>query len=882
MKKEFILLFIILILIIGVQAKNNPIVTSLSPSQAYEATQQNLTITIENQETDCDSAIDFVAFTLHPQMLPDGYYKSVNLWTTEVTGDNVLYRTSSAPLNCGFSTGSTIKYGINLETVNIDTEYNITIGTQDLINDTQTLYLPFTILNDSITPTLDSLSPLNYGFVKNETREFLFTFTESESGLKTTETQLGYDDNTEPLNNGVVAGTQELTCSRSSNQCSTQLNLNGFYPYLDFRLIGISDTAGNSIDQGTTFPYHIFIDNAEPTVELSQPENLLETNEDYLDLEYDTTDNSFDADSSFDPTLDCSLVVDSEIISTDTVTEADSTISVETDFSEADDGTHTWYSYCTDKAGYTTSTETRSILLDRQGPEMSIAIEGINDGDILPQTTISLNVVDELHPVDSVWYNYGDSDIFITEPYEIDATELADDTYTFDIYAADTLGNENNIELTFTIDTTPPEIENLEPETYTIFNNTAQFTYTAIDNHAETITCEIDIDGNEELQGEVIDSRTITSEEEQSFYYVLIDGIHNYGLECTDSVGNKVRDGTRQIIIDDTKPNLEIVKPADQQRFDYNAPYIIYNTSDTYGVNKCELYINNELNQTDETIIDNENSHFDMNWTEGSSIWNIACTDSNGNIQTSEIRTINIDTIIPTTELNINPNPAEYQTDNIEIDWNVNDLNKDYSIIELFYPNNTLYISSTNETANISINKLKLYTVGDYSVHIFGNDSVGNSVDTYENLTITDTTEPAILTSNPSSGTTLTAGISTALFELTTDETALCRYSNQYTEWNNMTQMNYTNTNIHNQTINNLDLGNTYNYYFLCEDINTNRMILTHNITFSTQAQQNQNNGGGGGGGGGGNSNTQTPQITNPQEIVTPEVIEQTPEQPQN
>src|SRR3989344_7000372 len=102
MKKEFILLFIILILIIGVQAKNNPIVTSLSPSQAYEATQQNLTITIENQETDCDSAIDFVAFTLHPQMLPDGYNKSVHLWTTEVTGDNVLYRTSSAPLNCGF------------------------------------------------------------------------------------------------------------------------------------------------------------------------------------------------------------------------------------------------------------------------------------------------------------------------------------------------------------------------------------------------------------------------------------------------------------------------------------------------------------------------------------------------------------------------------------------------------------------------------------------------------------------------------------------------------------------------------------------------------------------------------------------------------------
>jgi len=250
-----------------------------------------------------------------------------------------------------------------------------------------------------------------------------------------------------------------------------------------------------------------------------------------------------------------------------------------------------------------------------------------------------------------------------------------------------------------------------------------------------------------------------------------------------------------------------------------------------------------------------------MNWTEESSIWNIACTDNNGNIQESETRTINIDTIIPTTILNINPNPAEYQTGNIEINWNVNDLNKESSIIEISYPNGTIYITSTNETINVSISKLKLYTVGDYSVHIFGNDSAGNSVDTYENLTITDTIKPSITSTTPENSYEYESGTGSTILELLTDENSICKYSNQYLLWENMTQMNYTGSNLHSQTIAGLNSGNSYTYYFMCEDLNENRMDNTHNLTFSVKSASQNPSGGGGGGGGGGTTETVQPII---------------------
>lgn len=127
----------------------------------------------------------------------------------------------------------------------------------------------------------------------------------------------------------------------------------------------------------------------------------------------------------------------------------------------------------------------------------------------------------------------------------------------------------------------------------------------------------------------------------------------------------------------------------------------------------------------------------------------------------------------------------------------------------------------------------------------------------YCNFSAPDATAPSIISSSPLNGSSLSAG--TALYNITlaTDETAICRYSNiQNISWENMSQMNYTNSTNHSILAEGLSDGNTYFYYFICEDDESpaNQMNSSYALQFSISSPG--SSGGGGGGGGGGGSTT--------------------------
>jgi len=74
-----------------------------------------------------------------------------------------------------------------------------------------------------------------------------------------------------------------------------------------------------------------------------------------------------------------------------------------------------------------------------------------------------------------------------------------------------------------------------------------------------------------------------------------------------------------------------------------------------------------------------------------------------------------------------------------------------------------------------------------------------------------DIIAPTILSTSPSNGASLSAGTTSYVIKLTTNETAVCRYNTTDQAWDNMTQLTNTSSTQHNFTVTGLSDGNTYN-----------------------------------------------------------------------
>lgn len=128
-----------------------------------------------------------------------------------------------------------------------------------------------------------------------------------------------------------------------------------------------------------------------------------------------------------------------------------------------------------------------------------------------------------------------------------------------------------------------------------------------------------------------------------------------------------------------------------------------------------------------------------------------------------------------------------------------------------------------NHTHALNVNGVQYHTYyvscQDQSGAItFGSNKIEFNIDTNP----VDTIAPVINNVGPTA--TQSEGTTSVLIYANTNEAATCRYSNDIEhEWNDMSEMSTTGENIHNQTVGGLSDGNTYNYYFICEDPSGNR-----------------------------------------------------------
>lgn len=153
---------------------------------------------------------------------------------------------------------------------------------------------------------------------------------------------------------------------------------------------------------------------------------------------------------------------------------------------------------------------------------------------------------------------------------------------------------------------------------------------------------------------------------------------------------------------------------------------------------------------------------------------------------------------------------------------------------------------------------------GPYNYTVYANDTSGNNaLPKTSNFTVLDITSPTISIISPLNGTTLSAGTTASWMNISTDETAVCRYNMTNSTFDFSNGINFTNTNSMNHSFyySGLSAG-SYSLYYKCNDSygNINGISAAHTFSISSSSSGGTGDGGsgGGGGGGGGGGNAET------------------------
>ncbi|MFC2135389.1 DUF2341 domain-containing protein, partial [Bacteroidota bacterium] len=122
---------------------------------------------------------------------------------------------------------------------------------------------------------------------------------------------------------------------------------------------------------------------------------------------------------------------------------------------------------------------------------------------------------------------------------------------------------------------------------------------------------------------------------------------------ANDSEGNIGANNTNyNITVDRLGPTINLESPDDDV-WSSNEVVFRYNATDLFStISSCSLIINGTINQTNSTITESVSQNFSLNnMAGGSYAWNVNCTDSLGNTNSSETRILKIDTISPSVSL---------------------------------------------------------------------------------------------------------------------------------------------------------------------------------------------------------------------------------------
>jgi hypothetical protein len=498
-------------------------------------------------------------------------------------------------------------------------------------------------------------------------------------------------------------------------------------------------TVKDSVLNSNMLRRFIAIDKQYPIITLNSQNSII-TNGVSFNLNFSVSDDSFSFDPAVNPLVYCSLYINDTFNNNITVSSS-SPVLISPVLTGLEDGLHTYYFICNDKAGYTTQSETRNFTLDTTGPNI-ILNSPLNNSVIKASDILDFNIYDDYSDVSSAWYSLdnGLTNTTLNSPYDIDTTGWSEGIKQIIIYTNDTLNNFAQEQFTFKVDATPPSVVLINPPNETLTNQDQDYYYNATDTYSTNLNCTLLINGTEKsskisLSGS-IDYLTTT----------LPTGTYEWQIDCTDEVGFSTVSEKRTIIIDKTLPAINLLAPKNETNLNNPSVSFNYTATDNIGIINCSLYINDILNTTiDYNGATSITESIPLNLDQGTYEWYITCIDNATNSQISEKRILYYD-IIPPVISNIKEENLSYNS--ITITWETDEP-----------ATSIIYYNKFNDTIqNITIMNLVTY-------HVITLTSLDSSTIYYYNISSSDyfnntattiqynfTTSEAPSSSSPSGG----------------------------------------------------------------------------------------------------------------------------------
>ncbi|NJL44310.1 MAG: hypothetical protein HC945_03290, partial [Nitrosarchaeum sp.] len=430
-----------------------------------------------------------------------------------------------------------------------------------------------------------------------------------------------------------------------------------------FNLTGVSEGTYiwtvNVTDNGNlsaVAPERTFIvDLTAPTITLLAPPNESSTDDGDVTFNFTVSDN-------FDTDLTCDLITSAGINQTN-ISATNGSITSAT--LSLPDGLTSWNVTCLDNGGLSSTSQTWTINVS-QPP--SVTLTRPEEGYGQQNSDVQFYYVpDDNNAIDAcILYingaqNASDNTISIGINNSFEVLGFAEGAYNWTVTCNDTLGSLATTETrNFTIDLTSPNVTLSAPPNGTnVYAQYVEFNFTAYDNLAPLILCNITVDDIQEA--------TLIPALNGQLTTVNVTGIteaqHWWNVTCADAAGNTNVSDTWTFTFFQP-PTVELLSPEDGAYLTNISVDLIYLPDDNDDVTSAKLYIDGILNQTEPSPIAGANNTFNLSIPqERTYTWFVSVTDTGGLVTNSTPRTFTADRTAPAITIH---QPSEDQT----MDWN--------------------------------------------------------------------------------------------------------------------------------------------------------------------------------------------------------------------
>jgi uncharacterized protein (DUF2249 family) len=542
----------------------------------------------------------------------------------------------------------------------------------------------------------------------------------------------------------VLDGVINATNASTQNNTLTNFVVGGIQDGNHTWLVQCTDPAGFTGVNGTR---SFIVDTSAPALALISPPNSTSFNVSSVTFTFQANDT--------DPLpMNCSIFLDGGLNSTNASVQSATVTSFP--ISGITSGFHTWSVQCRDGGNHTTTSATRTFLIDTQAPVVTLNLPANNT--IFNVTNVNFNFTatdNILLPMNCRLY----IDNFLTASNPSTANNtltnffvigVADGVHYWRVECTDNASNTGiSQSWNFTVDTDAPNVTLVSPAIGTLFNASAvTFTFNSTDTVHTNAFCSLFIDGIINQVNSSVLNGTNTNFTASS----IADGNHTWRVECTDGAGFTGVSSTWNFIVDTAAPSVALISPANGSSTNSSSVTFTFQANDTDPLPmNCSIFLDGGLNSTNASVQSATVTSFPISGiTSGFHTWLVQCKDGANHTTNSTTFTLLVDTVAPVVNLSAPANTTAFSVTTVDFSFNATD-NINLPMTCRLYIDNVLSAtnSSTQNNTNTTFHVIGIAT-GFHSWRVECTDNASNTgiSQTWEFSSATDA--PIVLLNLPS------------------------------------------------------------------------------------------------------------------------------------